>query len=64
MLKKASRQGFSHAERPIEEEYMYAYLAVNSSKLSSWCPASSDSLRVEVLKLLTDPEVAIRAGTA
>jgi hypothetical protein len=39
-----------------------SYLAVNSSKLSSWCP--SDSFRLEVLKLLTDPEVAIRAGTA
>jgi hypothetical protein len=61
---KASRRGVFHAERPIEQGYMYPYLAVNSSKLSSWCPASSDSLRVEVLKLLADPEVAIRAGTA
>jgi hypothetical protein len=44
------------------------YLAVNSSKLSSWCEPSSPSLSERrlllVLKLLTEPEVAIRAGTA
>lgn len=41
-----------------------AYLAVNSSKLSSWCPPSSERRMLLVLKLLAEPEVAIRVGTA
>jgi hypothetical protein len=47
------------------------YLAVNSSKLSSWWPAPDDSsaslsesFQAEVLKLLADPAVAIKAGIA
>ena len=61
----ASRPGaFYRPRAPIEHWHMYPYLAVNSSKLSSWCPASSESFREEVLKLLADPVVAIRAGTA
>lgn len=52
---------------PQRSQLRPAYLAVNSSKLSSWCPvlrSSPPDLRtLEVLKLV-DPEVAIMAGTA
>lgn len=44
-----------------EANWHAAYLAVNSSKVSSW---ASDRIRLEVLKVLTEPLVAIKAGMA
>jgi hypothetical protein len=58
-----------HAQKLSRDALKTAYLAVNSSKLSSWlvdasCPSLSVRRMLLVLKLLADPEVANRAGTA